>query len=115
MQVCTCPQATQFLSLTFQETYREQKEELLAQNSNVTINKFQLSCPVCRETIGNTQQHILPLQKASEQRRSMKLYFSGESRYNLCDLLSAPPPLESEEEAPVYKESEEVTLILKCF
>ena len=45
----------------------------------------------------------------------MKLYFSGESRYNLCDLLSAPPPLESEEEAPVYKESEEVTLILKCF
>jgi len=66
-----------------QETYKEQKEELLAQNSNVTVNKFQLSCPVCRETI-------------------------GESRYNLGDLLSAPPPLESEEESPVYKESEEM-------
>jgi len=66
-----------------QETYKEQKEELLSQNSNVTVNKFQLSCPVCRENI-------------------------GESRYNLGDLLLAPPPLESEEEPPVYKESEEM-------
>lgn len=38
-----------------------------------------------------------------------KCFGSGESRYNLGDLLSAPPPLESEEEPPVYKESEEVT------
>ena len=38
--------------------------------------------------------------------------FSGESRYNLGDLLSAPPPLESEEEPPVYEKSEEVTLAL---
>jgi len=66
-----------------QDTYKEQREELLAQNSNVTVNKFQLSCPVCRETI-------------------------GESRYNLGDLLSAPPPLESEEEPPVYEKSEEM-------
>merc|ERR1712156_59636 len=66
-----------------QETYQEQKEELLAQNSNVTVNKFQLTCPVCREPI-------------------------GESRYNLSDLLSAPPPLESEEEPPVYKVSDEM-------
>ena len=28
----------------------------------------------------------------------------------MADLLSAPPPLESEEESPVYKESEEVML-----
>ena len=42
---------------------------------------------------------------------SMKV-FSGESRYNLGDLLSAPPPLESEEEPPVYEKSEEVTLAL---
>ena len=40
---------------------------------------------------------------------SMKV-FSGESRYNLGDLLSAPPPLESEEEPPVYEKSEEVKL-----
>ena len=39
-----------------------------------------------------------------------KCFPSGESRYNLGDLLLAPPPLESEEEPPVYKESEEVTL-----
>ena len=88
MQVCTCPQATQFLSLTFQETYREQKEELLAQNSNVTINKFQLSCPVCRETIGNTQQHILPLQKASEQRGSMKFVFFQVNLVTTCVISS---------------------------
>ena len=37
-----------------------------------------------------------------------KFFVLGESRYNLADLLSAPPPLESEEEPPVYKESEEV-------
>ena len=42
------------LALSIQETYQEQKEELLAQNSNVTVNKFQLTCPVCREPIGAT-------------------------------------------------------------
>ena len=41
---------------------------------------------------------------------TLNWFLSGESRYNLADLLSAPPPLESEEESPVYKESEEVTL-----
>ena len=42
------------MALSIQETYQEQKEELLAQNSNVTVNKFQLTCPVCREPIGAT-------------------------------------------------------------
>ena len=51
MQVCSS-WVDQFDVQFTQETYKEQKEELLSQNSNVTVNKFQLSCPVCRENIG---------------------------------------------------------------
>jgi len=66
-----------------QESYAQQRAERLAQNSNLTVKEFQLCCPVCRESI-------------------------GESRYNLSDLLSAPPPLESVEELEVYSASEEM-------
>ena len=51
MQVCISLVRQSDVQFT-QETYKEQKEELLSQNSNVTVNKFQLSCPVCRENIG---------------------------------------------------------------
>jgi len=66
-----------------QETYEEQRAEALSQNNNITVKEFVLSCPVCRETI-------------------------GESRYNLSELVSAPPPLSSAEETPEYCATEEI-------
>jgi len=55
-----------------QETYEEQKAEALSQNSNITFKDFVLTCPVCRETI-------------------------GESRYNLAELLGSAVPISAQD------------------
>ena len=42
------------LTLTSQDTYSEQVAEAVSQNSNVTVKEFCVTCPVCRETIGES-------------------------------------------------------------
>ena len=64
-----------------QQTYDEQKSE--AQKSNISIKDFQVTCPVCREPI-------------------------GESRYNLSDLLGAEPPMSEQVEPVKYKVTEDM-------
>jgi len=66
-----------------QDTYSEQVAEAIAQNSNVSVKDFCVTCPVCRETI-------------------------GESRYNLADLLKSQPPISEQEEPKKYTISEDV-------
>jgi len=66
-----------------QETYSEQVAEALSQNSNVTVKDFCVTCPVCREAI-------------------------GESRYNLADLLKSQPPISEQDEPKKYTISEDV-------
>jgi len=71
-----------------QESYTEQVAETLAQNSNVTMKEFRVTCPVCRETI-------------------------GESRYNLKDLLDCAPPISEANEPKTYSISDDVKKMQK--
>jgi len=71
-----------------QETHSEQVAEALSQNSNVTVKEFSVTCPVCRETI-------------------------GESRYNLSDLIKSQPPIAEQEEPKKYTISDDVKKMQK--
>jgi len=66
-----------------QETHAEQIAEAQGQNSNNSVKDFKVTCPVCRETI-------------------------GESRYNLADLLQSTPPISEQEEPKSYTISDDV-------
>jgi len=68
---------------SMQASYAEQRAESMLQNNNITVKEFVLSCPVCREVI-------------------------GDSRYDLAELLSSVPPLSSQEEPAKYTVSEEM-------
>lgn len=71
-----------------QDSYSEQVAETQAQNSNVTVKEFCVTCPVCREAI-------------------------GESRYNLADLLNSEPPISEQEEPKKYTISDDVKQMQK--
>jgi len=62
-----------------QEVYKDKVVE--AQKSNATIDDFEVTCPVCRENIGE---------------------------YNLSDLLKSPPPISEKAEPLKYTISEDV-------
>jgi len=66
-----------------QTTFSELAAEALSQNSNVTVKEFCVTCPVCREAI-------------------------GESRYNLAELLKSEPPIAEQEEPKKYAISDDV-------
>jgi len=66
-----------------QETYSEQVAEAMSQNSNITVKDFTVTCPVCREII-------------------------GESRYNLAELLKSQPPIAEQDEPKKYTISDDV-------
>jgi len=68
------------------EDYDEQVKE--AQKSNISIKEFQVTCPVCREVI-------------------------GESRYNLSELLASQPPISEQTEPVKYKISDDVKKLQK--
>jgi len=71
-----------------QETHAEQIAEAQGQNSNNSVKDFKVTCPVCRETI-------------------------GESRYNLADLLQSIPPISEQEEPKSYTISDDVRKMQK--